>query len=175
MATTTVELAPLVRQRFWTRGRGFGVVYLLLAGVFVLAGLRADPGTVSSMGLGIIGKPPPVRVPVPTGPALLAIGLLLAAAGVLSLVRRLEERQENVLLLICFAFLIFGILIAAAAGRASKVRRGSNGCRPLASRHSPREPLRRTLSVLRPFCRRQSQRRATCQEVMEQGPRGWAP
>ncbi|MGQ9714259.1 MAG: ABC transporter permease [Anaerolineae bacterium] len=117
MATTTVELAPLVRQRFWTRGRGFGVVYLLLAVVFLFAGLRADPGTISSMGLGIIGKPPPVRVPVPTGPALLAIGLLLAAAGVLSLVRRLEERQENVLLLTCFAFLIFGILIAAAAGR----------------------------------------------------------
>ncbi len=117
MATTTAELAPLVRQRFWTRGRGFGVVYLLLAAVFGLAGLRADPGTISSMGLGVIGQPPPVRVPVPTGPALLAIGVVLAAAGVLSLARRLEERQENLLLLVCFAFLIFGVLIAAAAGR----------------------------------------------------------
>ncbi|MBC7223880.1 MAG: ABC transporter permease [Anaerolineae bacterium] len=117
MATTTAEAAPLVRQRFWTRGRGFGIVYLLLAAVFGFFGLRTAPGTISSMGLGIIGKPPPVRAPVPTGPALLTIGILLAAAGVFSLVRRLEERQENILLLVCFAFLIFGILIAAAAGR----------------------------------------------------------
>ena len=116
MATAT-ESAVLVRKRFLTRGRAFGLLYLILAVGFVVFGLRTDPTAVSNMGLGVIGQPPPVRVPVPTGPALLAIGVLLGLAGVFSWVRPLEEHQENGILLTCFGLLILGLLIAAAAGR----------------------------------------------------------
>jgi len=116
MATTTTSIAP-VRQRFLTRGRLLGLFYLILAGGFILYGLRMDPMAVSNMGLGVIGQPPPVRIPVPTGIASLVIGALLGGAGVLSLTRPLEERQENLILGLSFGLLIFGLLIGAASGR----------------------------------------------------------
>ncbi|NLE75122.1 MAG: ABC transporter permease [Chloroflexi bacterium] len=115
MSTATRPLSG-ARQRWLSRGRAFGILYLAVGAGLLLAGLRTEPGVISSMGLGIIGKPPPVRVPVPTGPALLLFGALLAGAGIFSLVRRLEERQENTLLGASFGAFVLALLIAAAEG-----------------------------------------------------------
>jgi len=115
MTATTVTL---VKKRFWTRSRAFGTFYLLLGAVLLfLAVTRIEPDAVSKMGLGIIGEPPPVRLPVPTRPALMAIGAVLALSGLLSWVRDLGERGASVLLGINFLLLISALLIGAAAGR----------------------------------------------------------
>jgi ABC-type uncharacterized transport system permease subunit len=115
MAAITVALT---RKRFWSRARAFGALYLLLAALlFFFALTRIEPDAVSKMGLGVIGKPPPVRVPVPTRPALVVIGAVLALGGLLSWVRDLGDRGVNALLGVNFLLLIFALLVGAAAGR----------------------------------------------------------
>ena len=112
MAVTTVT------QRFWSRGRAFGAFYLLLAVLLLFFALtRIEPEAVSKMGLGIIGKPPPVRLPVPTRPALVAIGAVFALGGLLSWGRDLGDRGVNVLLGVNFLLFILALLVGAAAGR----------------------------------------------------------
>jgi ABC-type uncharacterized transport system permease subunit len=117
MSVTTA--APTIRvTRFWTRGRAFGVFYLLVALVVLVGALtRAEPGTVSKLGLGIIGKPPPVRMSLPTQPSLIVIGILMGLSGVYSLLRSREERGVNALLGINFLLIVLAALIAAAANK----------------------------------------------------------
>jgi len=106
------------RKRFWTRGRTFGFLFLLLGvGLLFMALNRIEPDAVSRMGLGVIGQPPPVRVPVPTRWGVLVIGGLITLAGILALVRDLGERRSNMLLGVCFFLFILAMLIAAAAGK----------------------------------------------------------
>ena len=115
MAATAVTL---IRKRFWSRGRAFGALYLLLAALLLFFALtRIEPEAVSKMGLGVIGQPPPVRLPVPTRPTLVVIGAVLALGGLLSWVRDLDDRGVNVLLGGNFLLLIFALLVGAAAGR----------------------------------------------------------
>lgn len=115
MAATAVTLT---RKRFWSRGRALGALYLLLAALLLFFALtRIEPEAVSKMGLGVIGQPPPVRLPVPTRPTVVAIGAVLALGGLLSWVRDLGDRGVNVLLGVNFLLLIFALLVGAAAGR----------------------------------------------------------
>jgi general nucleoside transport system permease protein len=107
----------MVRRRLLTRGRAFGILYLILAIGIIVLGLRTDPAATSPLGLGIIGKPPPLRIPVPTGIGLMVIGALLGLAGILSLARTLTERQENTVLGLSFGGFVLAVLIAAAQGQ----------------------------------------------------------
>ncbi len=115
VATAAQAIAP---TRFWTRARGFGIFYLLVA-LIVLVGAftRAEPDTVSRLGLGIIGKPPPVRLSLPTQTSLIVIGLVMALAGFYSLARPPRERGVNALLGLNFALIVLAALVAAAADK----------------------------------------------------------
>jgi simple sugar transport system permease protein len=110
---------PTIRStRYWTRARGFGVFYLVVAVIILVGALtRAEPDIISRLGLGIIGKPPPVRISVPTQPSLIVIGLLMGLAGLYSLVRPPSGRAVNSLLGLNFALIVLASLIAAAAGK----------------------------------------------------------
>ncbi|MEJ2557250.1 MAG: ABC transporter permease [Anaerolineae bacterium] len=111
--------APMVRTtRFWTRARGFGVFYLLVALIVLVGAItRVDPDIISRLGLGIIGKPPPVRISLPTQASLIVIGILLGLAGTYSLLRSPNERAVNALLGASFGLIVLAALIAAAAGK----------------------------------------------------------
>jgi len=114
----TTAAMTLVRKRFWNRGRAFGVLYLFLAALLIFFALtRVEPEAVSDMGLGIIGKPPPVRLPIPTQQGLIVIGALFALAAILSWARDLGERGVNTLLGVNMGLLVSALLLAAAAGR----------------------------------------------------------
>jgi simple sugar transport system permease protein len=110
---------PTIRTtRFWTRARGFGVFYLVVALIILVGAItRAEPDVISRLGLGIIGKPPPVRISVPTQPSLIVIGILMGLAGLYSLVRPPSGRAVNSLLGLNFALIVLAALIAAAAGK----------------------------------------------------------
>jgi simple sugar transport system permease protein len=108
-ATPTVSVT-----RFWTRSRGFGVLYLLVALIVLVGALtRVEPGTISKLGLGIVGK----RMSLPTQPSLMVIGILLGLAGLYSLLRSPDERRANALLGVSFGLIVLAALIAAAANQ----------------------------------------------------------
>jgi ABC-type uncharacterized transport system permease subunit len=117
MATTSVTRS-VGSARFWNRTRGFGVFYLVVAAVILIAALtQIQPDTISRLGLGIIGKPPPVRISVPTQASLVVIGLLLAVGGGYSVLGSLPERAVNSLLAASFLLIVLAALIAAAADK----------------------------------------------------------
>ena len=117
MAVTTAA-STRVRRRFWTRARIFGMVYLVVALVVLVAALtRVEAGTVSRLGLGVIGKPPPVRMPLPTQLSLVFIGFLLGAAGLFSLTGSPSERAASAMLGLSFGLIVLAALISAAAGQ----------------------------------------------------------
>jgi ABC-type uncharacterized transport system permease subunit len=110
--------ASMVRTtRFWTRARGFGVFYLIVA-VIVLVGAitRIEPDTISKLGLGI-SKPTPVRISLPTQTSLIVIGILLGLAGFYSLLRSPSGRGVNALLGASFGLIVLAALVAAAANK----------------------------------------------------------
>ncbi len=112
-ATPTVTIT-----RFWTRARGFGAFYLLVALIILIGAItRIEPDTISKLGLGIIGKPPPVRISLPTQTSMLGIGILLGLVGLYSLVRPLRERGVNTLLGISFGLIVLAALVATAADK----------------------------------------------------------
>jgi len=117
MSVTTA--ASTVRiTRFWTRARGFGVFYLIVALIILVAAItRVEPGTISKLGIGIIGKPPPVRVSLPTQSSLVVIGVLMALAGLYSLLGSPEYRRVNTLLGVSFGLIVLGALVAAASDK----------------------------------------------------------
>jgi simple sugar transport system permease protein len=108
---------PTIRStRFWTRARGFGVFYLVVALIILVGAItRAEPDVISRLGLGIIGKPPPVRISMPTQLSLVVIGILMGLAGLYSLLRPPGGRAVNSLLGLNFALIVLAALIAAAA------------------------------------------------------------
>jgi len=85
--------------------------------ILVGAATRAEPDTISKLGLGIIGKPPPVRISLPTQSSLIVIGVLLGLLGLYSLVRSPEERGVNTLLGASFGLIVLAALVAAAANK----------------------------------------------------------
>ncbi|HET91364.1 MAG TPA: ABC transporter permease [Chloroflexi bacterium] len=112
-ATSTVKTT-----RFWTRAHGFGIFYLTVALITLVAALtRVSPDTISRLGLGVIGQPPPVRISFPTQLSLVIIGVLLGLAGLYSLVRPIGEREVNVLLGFSFGMIVLAALVAAAADK----------------------------------------------------------
>ncbi|UCC87678.1 MAG: ABC transporter permease [Anaerolineales bacterium] len=116
--TVTTATPTVSVTRFWTRSRGFGVFYVVVALIVLVGALtRTEPGTISKLGLGIIGKPPPVRMTLPTQPSLVVIGVLLGLAGLYSLLRSPEERRANTLLIASFGLIVVAALIAAAANQ----------------------------------------------------------
>jgi len=116
-ATTTLPSVS-IKQKFWTRSRGFGVFYLLVAIVILVAMVsHTEPETISQLGLGIIGKPPPVRVAMPTLPSLVVISIAMAAIGIYSLVRNPRERRANALLGVGFFLIVMASILGAAAGK----------------------------------------------------------
>jgi ABC-type uncharacterized transport system permease subunit len=110
--------ASMVRTtRFWTRARGFGVFYLIVAVIVLVAAItRIDPDTISKLGLGI-SKPTPLRISLPAQASLIVIGILLGLAGTYSLLRPPAERGVNALLGFSFALIVLAALIAAAADK----------------------------------------------------------
>jgi simple sugar transport system permease protein len=119
-STSDSRIAPTTR--FWNRARGFGVFYLVVALIVLVAAItQVEADAVSKLGLGIIGKPPPVRVGLPTQLSLIGIGMLLVVSGIYSLVRPRSERGVYILLGISFALIVLGAIIAAAAGRSIDV------------------------------------------------------
>jgi ABC-type uncharacterized transport system permease subunit len=113
VATATPTVMP---TRFWNRARAFGVFYLVVALIILVGALaRAEPGTVSKLGLGIFGKPPPVRISLPTQTSLIVLGLLMGLAGLYSLLRPPSGRGVNALLGLSFGLIVLAALIAAAA------------------------------------------------------------
>ena len=120
----SVTIAPptVITARFWNRARGFGVFYLVVALIVLVAAItRVEVDAVSNLGLGIIGEPPPVRVGVPTQLSLIVIGMLLGISGIYSLVRPRSERGVYILLGFSLALIVLGAIIAAAAGRSIDV------------------------------------------------------
>jgi ABC-type uncharacterized transport system permease subunit len=121
MSVTTAM--PTVRHRsFWTRARGIGI-FLLLAALIILFGAftRTQPDTISKLGMGIIGKPPPVRVSLPTQPVLIFIGVLTLGVGLYLLIASPSDRRLNMLLAGGFALIVLGVLIGAAANKSIDV------------------------------------------------------
>ena len=117
MSVTTATPAVKITY-FWTRARCFGVFYLLVALIILIGAItRIEPDTISKLGLGIIGKPPPVRVFVPTQISLMVIGFLLGLAGLYSLWRPPKERGVNTLLGLSFGLIVLAALVAAAADK----------------------------------------------------------
>ena len=76
-----------------------------------------ESDTISKLGLGIIGEPPPVRISLPTQPSLVVAGILLGLAGLYSLVRPVGERGVNALLGLGFGLIVLAALVAAAADK----------------------------------------------------------
>lgn len=121
MSVTTAT--PTLRRRsFWTRARGIGVFLLLVASIILFGALtRTQPDTVSKLGIGIIGKPPPVRVALPTQPGLIFIGILTLGVGLYLLIASPSDRRLNVLLAGSFALIVLAALISAAANKSIDV------------------------------------------------------
>ncbi len=117
MSVTTA--APTLRStRFWTRARGIGVFLLLVAAIILIGALtRTQPDTISKLGLGVIGKPPPVRVSVPTQPGLIFIGLVTLALSLYLLIASPGDRRLNIVLAGSFALIVLAALIGAAANK----------------------------------------------------------
>jgi ABC-type uncharacterized transport system permease subunit len=117
MSTTTAASTVRV-TRFWTRARGFGVFYLIVALIILAAAItKVAPDTISKLGLGIIGQPPPVRISLPAQLSLVIIGILLGLAGLYSLARPTGERGVNALLGFSFVLIVLAALVAAAADK----------------------------------------------------------
>ena len=120
--TSTVDSRIAPTARFWNRPRGFGVFYLVVALIVLVAAItQIEADAVSKLGVGIIGEPPPVRVGLPTQLSLIVIGILLGINGIYSLVRPPAERGMHILLGFSFALIVLGAIIAAAAGRSIDV------------------------------------------------------
>ena len=117
MSVTTAT--PTIRSRhFWTRARGIGVFLLLVASIILFGALtRAQPDTISKLGVGVIGKPPPVRISVPTQPGLIFIGLVTLAAALYLLVASPSDRRLNLVLAGSFGLIVLAALIAAASSK----------------------------------------------------------
>jgi len=117
MSVTTA--APTLRStRFWTRARGIGVFLLLVAAIILIGALtRTQPDTISRLGLGVIGKPPPVRVSVPTQPGLVFIGLVTLALSLYLLIASPGDRRLNIVLAGSFGLIVLAALIGAAANK----------------------------------------------------------
>jgi simple sugar transport system permease protein len=116
--SVTTATPTITATRFWNRGRAFGVFYLVVALIMLVGALtRAEPETVSKLGLGIIGKPPPVRISLPTQTSLIVVGILMGLAGLYSLVRPPGERGVKALLGLSFGLIVLAALTAAAANK----------------------------------------------------------
>ena len=117
MSVTTAT--PTLRSgRFWTRARGIGVFLLLMASIILFGALtRAQPDTISKLGLGIIGQPPPVRISVPTQPGLIFIGLVTLGAALYLLIASPSDRRLNMVLAGSFGLIVLAALIGAAANK----------------------------------------------------------
>ncbi len=116
--TVTTTTATVRSTRFWTRARGIGVFLLLIAAIILFGALtRTQPDTVSKLGLGIIGKPPPVRVSVPTQPGLIFIGLLTLGLSLYLLIVSPSDRRLNMVLAGSFGLIVLAALIGAAANK----------------------------------------------------------
>ncbi len=119
MTATTQEV---VIKKFWTRGRVFGAVYLLLGLITLFFTFtRIESGAISKFGLGIIGKPPAIKIPIPAQPTLIVLGLILTATGIYSIWKRLGDRVENTLLGINFFVLLLAILTGLTVGTSMDV------------------------------------------------------
>jgi ABC-type uncharacterized transport system permease subunit len=117
-ATVAVPIPISTSRRFLTRARGFGIFYLVVAIIILAATLSTGSSeAVSKLGVGIIMKPPPVRVTLPTQLSMVTIGVLLAVNGIYSLVRSPGERGVNILMGSSFTLIVLGSIIAAAAGK----------------------------------------------------------
>jgi ABC-type uncharacterized transport system permease subunit len=116
--SVTTATATITGRRFWTRARGIGVFLLLVAAIILVGALtRAQADTVSKLGLGIIGKPPPVRVSVPTQPGLIFIGLLTLVLSLYLLIASPGDRRLNLVLAGGFLLIVLAALIGAAANK----------------------------------------------------------
>jgi len=85
--------------------------------ILVGALTRIQPDTISKLGLGIIGKPPPVRVSVPTQPGLIFIGLVTLGAALYLLIASPSDRRLNMVLAGSFGLIVLAALIGAAANK----------------------------------------------------------
>jgi len=91
---------------------------LLVAAIILIGALtRTQPDTISKLGLGVIGKPPPVRVSVPTQPGLIFIGLLTLVLSLYLLIASPGDRRLNMVLAGSFALIVLAALIGAAANK----------------------------------------------------------
>lgn len=116
--SVTAARPTLTGRHFLTRTRGFGIFFLLAAALILIGALtRAEPGIISRLGIGVIGKPPPVRISVPTQPGLIVIGVLMLGAGLYTLLGSPGERVTNWLLGGAFALIVLAALIGAAANK----------------------------------------------------------
>ena len=117
MSVTTAT--PTLRsRRFWTRARGIGVFLLLVASIILFGALtRIQPDTISKLGLGVIGKPPPMRISVPTQPGLIFVGLVTLAVALYLLLASPSDRRLNMLLAGSFGLIVLAALISAAANK----------------------------------------------------------
>lgn len=116
--TTATAPVSLQRKRYFTRGRIFGIVYLVFAALLVYwAFTSIEAGLVSQMGIGVIGKPPPVRIPFPSRITIITIALFMAVSGVYSLASTVPEKAINYLLAFNFLALVFGVIIGLSADR----------------------------------------------------------
>ena len=117
MSVTTAT--PTLRSgRFWTRARGIGVFLLLVASIILFGALtRIQPDTISKLGLGVIGKPPPMRISVPTQPGLIFVGLVTLAVALYLLLASPSDRRLNMLLAGSFGLIVLAALISAAANK----------------------------------------------------------
>jgi simple sugar transport system permease protein len=117
-ATTTTVHTSRVASRFWTRAHGFGIFYLVVALIILIAAItRIDPEGVSKLGIGIIGKPPPVRISLPTQPTLIVIGILMLLNGAYTLLRSPSGSRLNLTLGAGFGLIVLASIVAAAAGK----------------------------------------------------------
>jgi simple sugar transport system permease protein len=91
---------------------------LLVAAIILIGALtRTQPDTISRLGLGVIGKPPPVRVSVPTQPGLIFIGLLTLVLSLYLLIASPSDRRLNMVLAGSFGLIVLAALIGAAANK----------------------------------------------------------
>jgi simple sugar transport system permease protein len=91
---------------------------LLMASIILFGALtRAQPDTISKLGLGIIGQPPPVRISVPTQPGLIFIGLLTLGLSLYLLIASPSDRRLNMVLAGSFGLIVLAALIGAAANK----------------------------------------------------------
>jgi simple sugar transport system permease protein len=92
---------------------------LLLIAIIILFGAltRAQPDTVSKLGVGVIGQPPPVRISVPTQPGLIFIGLVTLGLSLYLLIASPGDRRLNLILAGSFGLIVLAALIGAAANK----------------------------------------------------------